>query len=114
MEAEDKIAVVHRYVEAFAKQDMDIIRDIYAEDGVVEDPVGTEPHVGMEAICKFYEGGLYSGARLELTGNPRCAGNAVAFPFQVKMGEDFSIEIIDVFEFNDAGKVVSMKAYWSS
>jgi steroid delta-isomerase len=22
------------------------------------------------------------------------------------------IEIIDVFEFNDSGKVISMKAYW--
>ncbi len=114
MEAEDKIAVVHRYVEAFDKQDMDIIREIYAGDAVVEDPVGTDPYVGIEAICGFYEGGLNSGAKLHLTGNPRCAGNAVAFPFQVKMGEDFSIEIIDVFEFDDAGKVVSMKAYWSS
>ena len=113
MDAADKIAAVHKYVEAFDKQSMDLIREIYADDAVVEDPVGTDPHVGIEAVCAFYEGALGSGAKLELTGNPRCAGNAVAFPFQVRMG-DFSIEIIDVFEFNDDGKVVSMKAYWSS
>ena len=111
MEASDKIATVHKYVEAFDKQDMDLIREIYADDARVEDPVGTDVHVGIDAVCKFYEGGLYSGAKLVLTGDPRCAGNAVAFPFQVEMG-GMIIDIIDVFEFNDAGKVNSMKAYW--
>ena len=38
--------------------------------------------------------------------------NSVAFPFQVKM-PGVVIDIIDVFEFNDQGKVNSMKAYWS-
>ncbi len=111
METSDMIAAVHKYVEAFAKQDMTMIRDMYAEDAVVEDPVGTDPHVGIEAICAFYEGALGAGAKLALTGNPRCAGNSVAFPFQVRM-PGMAIEVIDVFEFNDAGKVASMKAYW--
>jgi steroid delta-isomerase len=111
LEATDKIAVVNRYVEAFDKQDIAIIRDIYAADAVVEDPVGSDAHVGMDAICAFYEGALAAGARLELTGNPRCAGNSVAFPFQVKM-PGMGIEVIDVFEFNEDGKVVAMKAYW--
>ncbi len=46
MEASDKIAAVHKYVEAFEKSDMDIIREIYADDAIVEDPVGTDLHVG--------------------------------------------------------------------
>ena len=111
MEAADKIAAVHKYVEAFDKQSMDIIREIYADDAVVEDPVGTEPHVGIDAVCAFYEGALGSGAKLELTGECRCAGNSVAFPFQVVMGE-MRISIIDVFTFNEDGKVIDMKAYW--
>lgn len=111
MESSSKIAVVNRYVEAFDKADMDIIRDIYAADAVVEDPVGTEPHEGIEAICEFYKVGLESGAKLALTGPCRCAGNAVAFPFQVQMS-GMNIDIIDVFEFNEEGKIASMKAYW--
>jgi len=111
MENSDKIAAIHRYVDAFEQQDMNIIRDIYADDAIVEDPVGTDLHEGIDAICAFYEGALTSGAKLELTGNPRCSGNAVAFPFQVKM-PGLAIEIIDVFEFNAAGKIKSMKAYW--
>jgi steroid delta-isomerase len=111
MEASAKIAMVHKYVEAFAKQDMNIIRQIYSADARVEDPVGTDVHVGIEAVCAFYEGALKSGATLALTGDPRCSGNAVAFPFQVQM-PGVTIDIIDVFEFNDAGQVNSMKAYW--
>ena len=111
MEPSDKIAMVHKYVEAFDKQSMDLIREIYADDAIVEDPVGTELHEGIDAVCAFYEGALASGAKLVLSGQPRCAGNAVAFPFQVQMS-GMEIDIIDVFEFNDAGKVNSMKAYW--
>ncbi|MGL4565798.1 MAG: nuclear transport factor 2 family protein [Halioglobus sp.] len=111
MEAADKIRVVEQYVEAFATGDMNIIREIYAANARVEDPVGTPVHDGFDAICAFYEGALKSGARLELTGPARCSGNAVAFPFQVKM-PGMIVDIIDVFEFDEAGKVVSMKAYW--
>lgn len=111
MEVKDKIDAVNQYVEAFEKSDISIIKDIYAPDAIVEDPVGTEPHVGIDAICAFYEGALASGAKLALTGTPRCAGNAVAFSFQVSM-PGMAIDVIDVFEFNAEGKVVSMKAYW--
>ena len=113
METSDQIAAVHKYVEAFEKSDMNIIKEIYAQDAIVEDPVGTDVHVGIEAVCAFYEGALASGAKLALTGTPRCAGNSVAFPFQVQM-PGMAIEIIDVFEFDAAGKVCSMKAYWGA
>jgi len=111
MEASDKIAMVNRYVEAFDKADIGIIREIYSVDARVEDPVGTDVHDGIEAVCAFYEGALASGAKLALTGEPRCAGNAVAFPFQVQM-PGMSIDVIDIFEFDHQGKVNNMKAYW--
>jgi len=112
MEHSAMIAMVHKYVEAFDKQDMDLIRAIYADDATVEDPVGTTAHAGIQAVCAFYENGLGAGVKLALTGDPRCAGNSVAFPFQCRM-PGMVIDIIDVFEFNDQGKVKSMKAYWS-
>ncbi len=111
MDNSDKIAMVDRYVEAFAKGDVNIIRGMYADDAVVEDPVGSESHHGLEAICAFYAGALGAGAKLKLTGPARCAGNAVAFPFQVVM-PGMQMDVIDVFEFNADGKISSMKAYW--
>ena len=53
MEANTMIAMVHRYVEAFEKQDMDIIKEIYSQDALVEDPVGTDVHTGIDAVCAF-------------------------------------------------------------
>ncbi len=111
MEANDMARVVDKYVEAFANTDMDIIRAMYASNARVEDPVGTPAHEGLEAICAFYEGAMKSGAKLALTGTPRCAGNSVAFPFQVTM-PGMVVDVIDVFEFDGNGKVASMKAYW--
>jgi steroid delta-isomerase len=52
-----------------------------------------------------------TGAKIALSGDVRCAGNAAAFPFKVLM-EGVDISPIDVFEFNAEGKVQSMKAYW--
>lgn len=111
MQAADKVAVVEKYIQAFANTDINLIREIYAEDATVQDPVGSEALHGMAAIVTFYEAGFGSGAKLELTGPARCAGNAVAFPFRVSVG-GMKIDVIDVFVFNGAGKVVSMKAYW--
>ena len=111
METKDKLAAVDRYIEAFEKADIAIIKEIYASNAIVEDPVGTDVHNGIDAVCKFYEGALASGAKLAPTGTPRCAGNAVAFPFQVTI-PGMTIDVIDVFEFDDNGKVASMKAYW--
>ncbi len=111
MEAAEKIAVVEKYIEAFDKVDIELIKEIYADEGVVEDPVGTDTHNGIDAIVEFYSGAMNPGVKLALTGPPRCAGNAVAFPFQANAG-GMTVNIIDVFEFNDDGKVVSMKAYW--
>jgi len=111
MEASDKIAAVHKYVEAFEKGSLDLIRDLYAADATVEDPVGTEVRVGIDAICEFYQVGFDGNAKLVLDGTPRCAGNAVAFSFVVDaMG--MKIEVTDTFEFNEQGKVCTMKAYW--
>lgn len=111
MDTASKVAAVNKYVEAFATGSLDLIRDIFAEDATVEDPYGTEARVGIDAICEFYQNGFAMNARLELTGQVRAAGNAVAFPFVVT-AEGMKISVIDVFEFNSEGKVCSMKAYW--
>ena len=112
MESADKIAILEKYLQAFADSDIEVIRKIYADNAVLEDPVGSEPHVGLDAVVDFYVSAMSNGTSLELTGSPRCAGNAMAFPFAAQVG-DVRPEIIDVFEFDAEGKIISMKAYWS-
>lgn len=110
-----KIAVVHAYVEGFARGDADAIVDLYAADATVEDPVGTPIRRGRAEIREFYAGSAATGARLELQGDPRCVADSVAFAFAVRLeweGQKSVIEVIDTFRFDDAGKIAEMRAFW--
>ena len=113
--AEAMTAAVHAYVDGFAKGDPGAIAALFADDATVEDPVGTPVKRGLAEILEFYTGSMATGAKLELLGEPRCAGDMVAFPFAVKLewgGQKSVIEVIDTFRINDAGKISEMRAYW--
>lgn len=113
--AEQMIAVVHAYVDGFARSEPEAIIALFADDATVEDPLGTPPKRGKAEIAEFYKGSMATGAKLELLGNPRCAADYVAFPFAVKLdwgGQQSVIEVIDTFRIDEAGKIVEMRAYW--
>lgn len=112
MEALLLIKAVHGYIEAFEKSDINLIRNLYAENATLEDPVGSPPRKGIEQILEFYKPALTSGMKLKLIGKPRCAGNSVAFEFEAAM-PGMMISPIDVFELNADGKIERMRAYWS-
>lgn len=112
---EHKIATVQAYIDGFARADAAMIADLFADDATVEDPIGTPIRRGKAEIREFYTYSTSTGARLELLGDPRCAGDSVAFAFAVKLeheGQRSVIEVIDTFRFDDAGKVVEMRAFW--
>lgn len=113
--AEQMTAIVHAYVDGFAKADPEAIVALFAEDATVEDPVGTPPKVGHQAIREFYTFSVSTGAKLHLQGPIRLGGDYAAFAFQVrlKMGEaDATVDVIDVFRFDAAGKIARMEAYF--
>ncbi len=110
-DTEYKRKVAENYVNIVSSGDMAAIKAMYADDAILEDPVGTPVRAGIEAICEFYQQGFDIGVKLTLSGPVRCCGNAAAFPFKLEM-TGMEIDVIDVFEFNDAGEIISMKAYW--
>jgi steroid delta-isomerase len=116
MSAQDYRKAVEQYIDALNAADLERILDIYAEDAAVEDPVGSAPYRGKQAISDFYaQGAINSGLRATLTGPVRIAGREAAFSFYVDIemdGNKMRIEPIDVFRFNEAGKVESMRAFW--
>lgn len=108
-------AAVHAYVAAFAAGDPDMAAAIFADDAVIEDPIGTEPKVGKQAIREFYVQSMATGARLHLAGPVRVAAAHAAFAMQVRLhwdGKDMAADVIDTFAFNEAGQVTEMKAYF--
>lgn len=108
-------AAVHAYIAGFSAGDPQAIAALFADDATVEDPVGTPIKRGKAEVLEFYTGSMATGAKLELLGDPRCAADTVAFPFAVKLdwgGGKSVIEVIDTFRFNDAGKIIEMRAFW--
>ena len=106
--------VVERYVELVASGSADNIVALYAEDAVVEDPVGSEPRVGHAAIREFYStlDGLDRRTRLLAV---RIAGVEAAFHFEVATmadGVTYTLAPVDVMAFDDDGRITGMRAYW--
>ena len=73
---EQMVRAVQTYVEAFDKADPEMVVGLFAPDATVEDPVGTPPHVGHDAIRAFYAASMQTGAKLHLEG----PGGSLATP----------------------------------
>ncbi len=106
---------VEKYIKALCEHEISIIEEIFDENATIEDPAGSEPRVGMSTIRDFYLFAFSMKVKAELTGSVRCSGNTAAFPFTIVMqreGSPMKLDPIDLFEFNENGKIQSMKAYW--
>lgn len=108
--------VYDRYPELISKADVDAIVELYAEDGTIEDPIGTDLHIGRDAIRAFYEAAI-GAITMKRTGPVRIAGNEAATPVVVFMGSGekrMAVDIISAMVFDEAGKITSMRAWWSA
>lgn len=113
--AEQISDTVVKYLEAVAGGDAAVVAALYAENGTLEDPVGTAPREGRAAVQEFYGGLAGADISTELL-TLRVAGNTAAFHFRVttKAGEQsYIVEPIDVMTFNEAGEIASMRAVWA-
>lgn len=111
MDAAAKIKLAEDYISAYNAADLGAMLALYAPDASMEDPVGSEPARGVEAISALYRLGFEMGVKLELEGPVRCAGNALAFAMCARTARG-RLYIIDVFDLTPAGRIARMRAYW--
>jgi len=107
--------VLERYPKLLSDGDAAAIVALYADDATIEDPVGAPAHAGREAIARFYEASA-GKVLMKITGPVRVAGDEAAAPFRVLVGPEGSrkvIDVIDVMRFDVAGRITSMRAFWS-
>src|SRR3990167_1515440 len=109
MDAAQKIQVVEKYLLAVSTDNLDLIREIYADNATEEGPVCTPPKEGIAAILAFYGSFKGVGVKLTLNGAVKCAGNAAAFPFTAQVGPR-ALDVIDVFEFDKNGNAAALPA----
>jgi len=58
-------SALNNYVLAYSNNDKDLFRSLWDEEAVFEDPVGSEPCVGIEAICAFWDFGHSNGMEIK-------------------------------------------------
>lgn len=115
--SERTIQHVHAYFEATQSGDADVWANCFAEDAVVEDPVGQPPlrspkairAQGVQFIEAFQEVGLYADM-IHVAGNRAAAtwtGRGTT-----KDGRRVTFEGIDVFTFDDEGRIAHMLGFW--
>ena len=99
--------------------------DLYADDAVVQDPVGVSPfdatgegHIGKEAIATFWDN-VIGPSNMTITvharipsGDKACAVHQTAVS-SMGDGKTTKVDMVAVYQLNDAGKIQRMSAYWS-
>ena len=119
--AEEMRSVLTRYLQAVADHDVPAVLALFADDICVEDPVGGDPDtqvMGRDAVGAFFKRGFaFSSPSPTLTGPIRTTlGREDAMPFTLRLelsGRESEIDVIDVVEFNDAGLIVRLRAFWN-
>lgn len=109
--------VVERYVKLVGSGPTEDIVALYASDATVEDPIGSEVRHGHDAIREFYAmiAGLDRDTELHAE-TVRVTDRHAAFMFTITTrvgGQRFTLSPIDVMEFDAAGMITGMRAYWS-
>jgi len=107
-------ATVRSYLNLVANGTADEIAALYAEDAVLEDPVGAEPLVGRDNIRGFYATLESLTVTTELLDLRTCGGEA-AFKFHIETDTGAGIAILEPLEnmkFDDDGLITSMRAWW--
>lgn len=118
MDATELRAGVERYIACFNAADREAWLALFAPDATVEDPVGTEPHVGHEAIGAFWDmsHSLAEAIRLELGELVKPSGDGVAFAMRIITtvgGAELFVDVIEVQTYDAEGRIASMQAFWS-
>jgi ketosteroid isomerase-like protein len=96
---------------------------LWAEDGVIEDPVGTSPldpkgngHRGIDAVTAFYDRVIAPAdtrfvIRQTFAAGDECA-NVGTITTRSPDGTVARTELVTVYRVNDDGKLVSLRAFW--
>jgi steroid delta-isomerase len=108
---------IDAYCEALATLDGVAWAATFAPTGTLEDPVGTPPKVGPDAIREFAQGIAAGFRRVGVKKDQAfVAGNSAAIKWTgeavAKDGRSVSFEGIDVIEMDDQGRITAMRGYW--
>lgn len=113
-----------RSMAAVASKDKESWLALFAENAIVEDPIGASPfdpegkgHRGKEAIAAFWDASIGMTERIEFTITESfAAGNEVAnigtitnfFPGDNQL----AVDLVSTYRVDEAGHITALRAYW--
>jgi len=116
-------AAARRSMDAVHRKDKQAWLDNFAEDAVVEDPVGASPldpdgkgHRGKQAIAAFWDRQIAPSRILFHIERSYAAGSEVANVGTITIvlpgGAVSLVEGVFSYRVDDAGKVTALRAFW--
>ncbi|MDH2445134.1 nuclear transport factor 2 family protein [Amnibacterium sp. CER49] len=117
-DAEASLRVLTAYFDALAALDARQIAAVFAEDGEIEDPVGTPVRRGREQIGEYFAQGLCQAAasvRIEVLAALPAGGSVAAHWRMVargKSGHEATVEGIDVLQVDPDSLIARAEGYW--
>src|SRR5215510_3652053 len=110
-------AIVTDVFNKFAAFDAQGTAALYAPDGTIEDPVGSPPVQGTQAIIAYLETfpTILNEIRIQSFGVTVCGQEAAIkwrLRFKTKTGNVFFVDGIGIFKINEDGKVQSDREYF--
>ncbi len=114
----DIVGTIERYQSTFSADDRDGWLALFTDDAVLEDPVGSAPHEGREAIAAFWDAVHARTERgtVRMTQGPAVCGLEAAWAFELDVtvkGRRSLVGIIDHGTFAEDGRIRRIRAFWS-
>ncbi|MFI2473701.1 nuclear transport factor 2 family protein [Nocardia xishanensis] len=108
---------------AVRARDKDAWLDLFAAEGIVEDPIGPsgfdpegKGHRGRDAIAAFWDKAIAQTESIEfLFGDSFACGKEVAFTGTIRTrigGHQIDAEGVFTYKVDDAGKIAALRAFW--
>jgi steroid delta-isomerase len=112
------IAAVQTHCRASTEDDFDAWVKIWADDAVVEDPVGSPPHRGIEALrTTFWTMARNAAPRLTLNEAVIVCGNEAIAIMTAEVGPADNRRtlspVVDHFTFDETARIARMRAFFA-
>lgn len=113
-------AICRAYADGLTSSDLDRVVSLFSSDATVRDPVTAPAVEGSDALRGYYDRAGHAVLDMVVSGPIGVAedGSSAAMPIRALVrrasGEMVIIESIDVFEFDPAGKISRLTAYYGS
>jgi steroid delta-isomerase len=113
----DVLSVMQNYIKAYKDNDKQCFESLWDRNAIFEDPVGSDPMNGIDAISAFWDFGHSGFSIIPRDESFIVCGDegileAVMQVRSIEDGSGMDIKIIDHFKVTNENKIAHLRAFW--